>query len=102
MRQRVLITNLDLNPSTVAGAELQMYFFNPWGFSKQGIVDQIQAVLEQLPRHEELEILFCVRNRFFGNRANIAFEKTQQLFSNQRVSQITEEELMLLLNQASV
>jgi hypothetical protein len=102
MRQRILITNFELNPSAVAAAALQIYFFNPWGFSKQGIVDQIQEVLEQLPRHEELEILFCVRNRFFGNRAKIAFEKTQQYFNYQRVSQITEDELTLLLNQTSV
>jgi hypothetical protein len=102
MKDCILITNLELDPSSFADSKLRVYFFNPWGFSKQGIADQIQAVLNQLPRHEELEILFCIRNRFFGNREKIAFEKTQQYFNNQQVSKITAEELTLLLNQASV
>jgi len=102
MPQRILITNLELEPTILAKGLIQVYFFNPWGFSQQGIVDQIHGILESLPQNGGLEIFFCVRNRFFGNRAKIAFEKVQQSLSHHQVSRITEQELALLLNQASI
>jgi len=63
-------------------------FFNPWGFSKLAIENQIQEALFQHLVENDSEFFYYVENLFFGNRSKIAFNKLKSIYPNNNIIEI--------------
>ena len=78
-------------------------FFNPWGFSKLSIENQVQEALFQHLIENDAEILFYIENLFFGNRSKIALNKLKSVYPKNNIIEILDfEDLQLFFNQSSV
>jgi hypothetical protein len=82
--------------------EIENLYFNPWGFSKLGIEIQIEDVLKNKIDNVDIEIYFVVKDLFFGRRRKIALEKIKVLYPQNKVHELTEEELILLFDNTSI
>jgi hypothetical protein len=81
---------------------IKSLYFNPWGFSKLGIENQIEEALKNKIDNVNVEIYFVVKNLFFGRRKNIALEKIKALYPQNKIHVLTEEELILFFDNTSI
>jgi hypothetical protein len=76
--------------------------FNPWGFSRLGIEQQVHKVMQNKNLQVTDKIILSITPLFFGRRGDIAFNALQKLFPNVNVVQVKEDQLHLFLNNLSV
>lgn len=99
----IVLTNFEKIRNNVDfNLDVKIFIYNPWGFSKKGIEDQIINLTFDIGFSNE-KILFYVGDLFFGNRTKIALNKLRELFpSNEIIVIKNENELHLFLDQSSV
>ncbi len=103
--QYILITNHEVlnNFNSYRGCQFEVIQFNPWGFSKIGIENQILQAISVLPPSENCQILFFVTDCFFGNRSKIAFNTLKNYFPKKEIFEFKSlNELNLFLDNSSV
>lgn len=98
----LLITNQNINLK-FSNAELHVINFNPWGFSKSGIRDQLLTAVKDELSKDIFRIGFYVTPLFFGARGKIAVNYLKILFPKSIVHVLTSSgEVELFLNNPSV
>jgi hypothetical protein len=80
----------------------KLVYFNPWGFSRVGIARKIIESLSAISIAEDDKIYFCLRDLFFGQRSQIAFDAVSKAYSKNIILKISEQDLYLLLNNSSI
>jgi hypothetical protein len=98
----IVITNIELPENGTINSSFKVYFFNPWGFSKKGIKNQIGTLATTIRIEAEDKIYFCIKDLFFGNRSQIAFAELKKFFLDNRVERIDLPTLRLLFDESSV
>lgn len=99
----IVLTNFEKIRNNVDfNLDVKVFIYNPWGFSKKGIEDQITNLTIDIGFSNEI-ILFYVSDLFFGNRTQIALKKLRELLPNNEIIVIkNENDLNLFFDQSSV
>jgi hypothetical protein len=88
---KYLVTNLaDLIEKPDFNGEL--LFFNPWGFSKKGIVEQVSAVTAGISKEFSGEIYYYVAPLFYGKRGRIGLDYLRREFTRALIIEINHSE----------
>jgi hypothetical protein len=76
--------------------------FNPWGFSRIGIITSLKDTLSKVNVLHDAKIYVCIKPLFYGRRSSLVFEAVVNLYPSNEVMKVSEDELILLLNNSSV
>jgi len=96
---KYLITNICLDDKLKASLKdkFNVIFFNPWGFSKIGIQQQLFETVRFLDIQIENQIFYYIKPLFWGKRAQIGFETLKNLYPENFLVFINEDEFNKLL-----
>jgi hypothetical protein len=89
----ILITNIDYQKirKTYEIKKLTInkeIYLNPWGFSRSGILLQAHEAIKDLTITPEDIFYVCLKNLFFGRRAQIIFDFLEDKFPNNKIIRI--------------
>ncbi len=96
----LVITNIEVlnsNPS-----QNTLVYFNPWGFSKAQIKHQLLSTIEGLNVERADQIIFSLKDIFFGRRSEIAFQAILERYPQKKIIRLSLSQLELFLNDSSV
>ena len=92
MSTKVLISDGHLRFIPASSAIYQTIVFEPWGFSKEKILDDLNAVCQDLNNSERLLIGLALSKVFFGNRSSFVFHALTSKFPMANLRIITTHE----------
>ena len=79
-------------------SECNYIFFNPWGFSKNGIETQVTEAFHGFDVETSENIYFCLEKLFYGRRSDIAFKKICLTYPDCTVIKVELDQLIQLLD----
>ncbi len=95
-----LITNAILD-SPMTYKNLKIVYFNPWGFSKIGIINQIEQTLSESQLTNQDTLYIYLEPYFFGRRSKIVVEHCVGSFKT-HVKELNYREFKSLLNDSPI
>jgi hypothetical protein len=81
---------------------IKVIYFNPWGFSRSGIKLQIMEALKYVEYSDQMKIIFCIKNLFFGRRLQIAISEIKLHWQNSQILKVDREEFESFFDNLSI
>jgi hypothetical protein len=103
----IIITNyqdiIDLTAKiNTNNIKIRVIYFNPWGFSSSGIKGQILEALKFFEYSDQMKIIFCMKNLFFGRRLQIAISEIKLHWQNSQILKVDREEFESFFDNLSI
>ena len=92
MLKKLLISDGHLRFIPASSAIYETILFEPWGFSKQNILADLNAVCSDLNKNDRLLIGLALSKVFFGNRSSFIFHNLTRKFPSANICIIKTKE----------
>ena len=98
---KLLITNVD-TPNIPN--RIYLIRFNPWGFSRTKIGDQIEESIKssKIDIDDSCEFYIYIKPLFFGRRGELAYQKIKLLYPKNKIHFIDENCFKSFFNQSAI